>query len=146
QSGQDFWGEGWDVNLSLFGMYSSVSSALSTQQTGSILQGDGVKKLKYGADLVVSPLKWLGFGARADFVQPTNVNSSQNFFVISPKILLYTNWVTHEEITLWYSHYAYQPGVLPQPPNGTVNPNAGTPTGPFPPDENVVGLKGTFWW
>jgi hypothetical protein len=146
KTGEDFWGEGWDANLSVFGMYSSVSSSLSTQQTGSILQGDGVKKLKYGADLVISPLKWLGFGARADFVQPTNVNSSQNFTVVSPKILFHTNWVTHEEITLWYSHYAYGSGVLPQPPNGVVNPNTGSPTGPFPPDENVVGLKGTIWW
>jgi hypothetical protein len=145
-TGEGFWGNGPDVNLSVFGMYSAVSSSLTTQQTGSILQGDGVKKLKYGADLVASPLKWLGFGVRADFVQPTNVNSTQNFTVVSPKILFHTNWVTHEEITLWYSHYFYASGVLPQPPNGIVNPNAGSPSGPFPADENVVGLKGTFWW
>jgi hypothetical protein len=146
KTGEGFWGDGWDVNLSIFGMYSAVSSSLKTADTGSILQGDGVKKLKYGADLVVAPLKWLGFGVRGDFVQPTNVNASQNFTVISPKILFHTNWVTHEEITLWYSHYSYGSGVLPQAPNGTVNPNAGAPSGPFPADENVIGLKGTFWW
>jgi hypothetical protein len=145
-TGEGFWGDGRDVSLSLFGMYSAVSSELTTRQTGSILQGDGVKKLKYGGDLIVSPLTWLGFGVRADFVQPTNVDTSQNFIVVSPKVLFHTKWVTHEEITLWYSHYAYGSGVLPQPPNGVVNPNAGGATGPFPPDENVVGLKGTFWW
>jgi len=146
-TGEGFWGDGWDVNLSLFGMYSAVSSSLTTQQTGSALQGDGVKKLKYGGDLVVAPLPWFGFGVRADFVQPTNVDTSQNFFVISPKVMFHTRWVTHEEITLWYSHYSYGSSVLPQPPNGVVNPNMGMGVaGPFPPDQNVVGIKGTFWW
>jgi hypothetical protein len=146
-TGEGFWGSGWDVNLSLFGMYSAVSSSLTTQQTGSSLQGDGVKKLKYGGDLVVAPLPWLGIGVRADFVQPTNVDTSQNFFVISPKLMFHTKWVTHEEITLWYSHYSYGSAVLPQPPNGVVNPNTGMGVaGPFPPDQNVFGIKGTFWW
>jgi hypothetical protein len=145
-TGEGFWGGGWDVNLSLFGMYSAVSSTLTTKQTGSPLLGDGVKKLKYGADLIVAPLAWFGFGVRADSVQPTNVDSNQRFWVISPKILFHTNWVTHEEITLWYSHYSYGSAVLPQPPNGVVNPNMGGVAGPFPPDENVIGLKGTIWW
>jgi hypothetical protein len=146
-TGEGFWGNGWNATLSLFGMYSAVSSSLTTQQTGSALLGDGVKKLKYGGDLVIAPLPWLGFGARADFVQPTNVDSSQNFFVISPKVMFHTKWVTHEEITLWYSHYAYGSGVLPQPPNGVTNPNTGLgAAGPFPPDQNTVGLKATFWW
>src|SRR5258707_4146769 len=44
-----FWGDGPDVTLSLFGMYSSVSS---TDTSGvNPLVGDGVKKLKWGADL-----------------------------------------------------------------------------------------------
>ena len=146
-TGEGFWGSGWDVNLSLFGMYSAVSSSLTTQQSGTSLLGDGVKKLKYGGDLVIAPLPWLGFGVRADFVQPTNVDTSQNFVVISPKVMFHTKWVTHEEITLWYSHYSYGSAVLPQPPNGVVNPNTGLgAAGPFPPDQNVIGLKGTFWW
>jgi len=146
-TGEGFWGGGWDANLSVFAMYSAVSSTLTTQQTGSPLLGDGVKKLKWGGDLVVVPLPWLGFGVRADYVQPTNIaGANQTFTVVSPKIVFHTKWVTHEEITIWYSHYAYQSSVLPQPPNGVVNPNAGGVPGPFPPDANVVGLKGTFWW
>jgi hypothetical protein len=127
-------------------MYSAVSSSLTTQQSGSLLLGNGVKKLKYGGDLVIAPLPWLGFGVRTDFVQPTNFDASQNFAVVSPKVMFHTQWVTHEEITLWYSHYFYGSSVLPQPPNGVVNPNAGGAAGPFPPDPSVVGLKATFWW
>jgi hypothetical protein len=146
----------WEAYLALFGMFSSVSSQLmppgagtnGMNETGSTLLGDGVQKLKYGADLIITPLPWLGFGARADIIQPTNKepDNAQRFWVISPKVMVKTKWVTHEEVTLWYSHYNYGSKVMPQPPNGIMNPNMiGTP-GPFPPDENVVGLKGTIWW
>jgi hypothetical protein len=146
-TGEGFWGGGWDANLSVFGMYSAVSSSLTTQQTGSLALGDGVKKLKWGGDLVIAPWPWLGFGVRADYVQPTNVaGANQTFTVVSPKLVFHTKWITHEEITLWYSHYSYQSAVLPQPPNGITNPNTTGVSGPFPPDDNVVGLKGTFWW
>jgi hypothetical protein len=145
----------WEAYLALFGMYSSVTSSLDPglgtngmNGTGTTLLGNGVQKLKYGADLIVTPLSWLGFGARADIVQPTNkdLDNGQRFWVISPKVMVKTKWVTHEEVTAWYSHYSYGANVLPLPPNGIANPNSvGTP-GPFPPDENVVGIKGTIWW
>jgi hypothetical protein len=149
----------WEAYLALFGMYSSVSSSLEPgagtngmNGTGTTLLGNGVQKLKYGADLIVTPFAWLGFGARADVIQPTNKDpdNGQRFWVVSPKVMIKTKWVTHEEVTAWYSHYSYGANVLPQPPNGVLNPNAGnapaTPAGPFPPDENVVGIKGTIWW
>jgi hypothetical protein len=144
----------WDAYLALFGMFSSVSSTLQPGNgpngTGSFLLGDGVQKLKYGADLIITPFSWLGFGVRGDIVQPTNqgVPEDQRFWVISPKVIIKTKWQTHEEVTLWYSHYNYGNAVLPQSPNGTANPQVQVTmiTGPFPPDENVVGLKGTIWW
>lgn len=132
-----FWGDGADLRLSLFGMYTAVSSKDPA--------ADGVKKLKYGADLVFSPLAWLGVGARADIVQPTSKDTQtatgvvkaadERFWVISPKVMLRTKFLTHEEITAQYSHYSYGSGVTPQTPNAT-----------FPPDENVFGIKATMWW
>jgi hypothetical protein len=147
-------GGAWDVRLALFGMYSSVSSDLKPSMpgdmtpgtTGSFMLGDGVKKLKYGGDLIITPLDWMGIGVRADLVQPTNFDKEQSFFVISPKIMLHTKFASHEEFTLWYSHYSYGQNVLPQPPNGIHNPNPIGTCGPFPPDDNVVGIKGTMWW
>lgn len=143
----------WDAYLAVFGMFSKVSSTLQpgpNGQTGTWLLGDGVEKLKYGADLIITPASWFGFGARADVVQPTNLDKEQSFWVITPKIILKTKWQTHEEITIWYSHYTYGSNVLPQPPNGTPNPGSpgstSTPTGPFPPDQNIVGIKGQIWW
>jgi hypothetical protein len=123
----NFWGDGTDLTLGLYGMYTAVSS----KDTNA----DGVKKLKYGGDLVFRALSWVGFGARADIVQPSSKDASQAFWVVSPKVIFRTAFVTHEEITAQYSHYTYKSGVTPQPPNNG-----------FPPDENVFGIKATMWW
>lgn len=122
-----FWGDGMDLTLGLFGMYTAVSSKDTT--------ADGVKKLKYGGDLVFRALSWLGFGARADVVQPTSKDSLQSFWVVSPKIIFKTAFITHEEITAQYSHYSYKADVTSQPPNNAT-----------PPDEDVFGVKATMWW
>jgi hypothetical protein len=129
----NFWGEGVDLNLSLFGMYSAVNSL--DKSRSNLLVGDGVKKLKYGADLVFTPLPWFGMGARGDVVQPSSLDTSQSYVVVSPKVMFHTRWITHEEITLQYSRYSYGKHVSPQLPNQV-----------FAPDENVFGMKATMWW
>ncbi len=122
-----FWGDGMDLTLGVFGMYSAVTSKDPT--------ADGVKKLKYGGDLVFRALSWLGIGARADVVQPSSKDAQEAFWVVSPKIIFRTAFITHEEITAQYSHYADKSHVTPQPPNDGL-----------PPDEDVFGIKATMWW
>ncbi len=75
-----FWGDGPDVTLNLFGLYQTVSSTDTSHWFP--LVGDGVKKLKYGADLIVTPVSWFAFGARADYVQPTSLDVHESFGVI----------------------------------------------------------------
>jgi hypothetical protein len=123
----NFWGDGTDLTVNLFGMYTAVSSKDT--------MADGVKKLKYGTDIVFRALSWVGIGARADVVQPSSKDASESFWVVSPKIIFRTAFITHEEITAQYSHYGYKSGVTPQPPNNG-----------FPPDEDVFGIKATMWW
>ena len=103
-------------------------------------------KLKLGADLAVRPVKWFGVGVRFDSVQPSNlgVNATnpiagehQSFAVLSPRLTFRSHWLSHEEVTLQYTHYFLGSAVTPQPP---------LPAGPPPPDENVVAIKATMWW
>jgi hypothetical protein len=132
------------VTLSVFGMYSAVSS---TDTSGiNPMLGDGVKKLKMGGDLVVSAAHWIGFGVRGDVVQPTNRDAQQTFTALSPKVIVRSHFVTHEEITAQYSHYSYGSNVVPQIPYGTAPTTAGGHFTGYPPDENVFGLKATLWW
>jgi len=141
-----FWGDGPDVTLNLFGLYQTVSSTDTSHWFP--LVGDGVRKLKYGADLIVTPLSWFAFGARADYVQPTSLDPSESFGVISPKVMFRSKYLSHEEITMQYSHYFFGSDVLPQPPNGPAASFAnGTQQWPvYAPDPNVFGIKATMWW
>lgn len=140
----EFWGDGPDLILSLFGLYSSVSST-DTSRINPLV-GDGVKKLKYGGDLVFNPVAWMGVGVRGDVVQPTGFDTQQTFGVLSPKIVFRSRFLAHEEITAQYSHYFYGSDVAPQPPYGTAPTKVGAPFTGYPPDANVAGLKATMWW
>ncbi|MDX2055646.1 MAG: hypothetical protein SFV15_24805 [Polyangiaceae bacterium] len=94
-----FWGEGQDLKATLYGMYNMVASDDPAQ--------DGVKKLKFGADLEVSALPWLAAGLRMDRLSPNSKVPEQKFSVISPRVVFRSKWVTKEEISLQYSRYIY---------------------------------------
>jgi hypothetical protein len=96
---KSYWTDGPDVKISIFGTHSSVKSNDATY--------DGTKKLKLGGEVMYSPLSFLSVGGRFDRVMPTNKDSDQSFSVISPKIVLRTDFFTHEAVTLQYSRYIY---------------------------------------
>jgi hypothetical protein len=145
-----FWGDGLDVKLALFGMYSAVSGTDATNiNPFNQAPVDGTKKLKYGADLVANVLPWLGFGARGDFVQPDSHDTHESFGVLSPKIILRTKFITHEEITAQYSHYWNGADVIPQAwlsLTGIKNVGKSFATPSYPNDSDVFGIKATMWW
>lgn len=81
---EDFWGDGTDLVLTVFGLLSivdskpppiAVSRAAAVPSLGPTrdLNHDwdmSTKKLKFGADAIYTPISWLGLGARFDMVQP----------------------------------------------------------------------------
>jgi hypothetical protein len=76
---------------------------------------------------------------------PNHRDSSQSFSVISPKILLRSQFVTHELFTIQYSRYFY--GSNPPAPSGPIQPYGfGSPLITGGPDENVVKVQATMWW
>ena len=150
-----------DVRLGLFGMYSTVAGTDATSI--NLLTGiatSGTQKLKYGADLMVNVLPWLAVGARGDYVQPDSHDANESFGVLSPKVVIRTTYVTHEEVTFQYSHYWDGSDVLPQQWLAVVGPKNiatlaahATPGGyinfagpPYPNDTNVFGVRVSMWW
>lgn len=118
--GQRFWGAGFDAILKLYGMIVWVDSwARDTTKgphTGGTtpLQTDyslptryKINKKKFGADLTIQALPWLSPGIRFDRVMPNSEISQQSFSILSPRLQFKSQWVTHERITLGYSHYFY---------------------------------------
>jgi hypothetical protein len=105
-----------------------------------------VNKFKWGADLLYSALPWIGAGIRYDNVSPSQKTSDYNFQVISPRIVLRSHFVTHEEVTIQYSHYFYaaESNTALNVTNVSSNRDYGSLL--FPPDANVFGAKATMWW
>jgi hypothetical protein len=164
--GGAFWGDGPDLAASFFMMFNQISSTDPDM--------DGVKKIKYGVDVLGTPLKWLGIGLRVDRVQPNDQVPEQSFGIVSPRIMFRTAFVTHEEISFQYSRYLYNARTctLPdslhcvQPPSAQVLPSGfgapvasldnnqrGAPITGNPmtdtfgrPDVNVLKLQATMWW
>jgi hypothetical protein len=149
---ENFWGDGPDLRVSLFGMFTKVGSADP--------RWDNVSKLKYGADVLYAPTSWLSIALRADHVVP-NMNPDanapaeepvrrpgQSFSILSPRILIRSSFVSHETIGLQYSRYFYPTdGALgvPQIPDQLFIPTLRTnPLRPF--DKDVISLKGTMWF
>lgn len=125
---EPFWGQGPDVLLSVFGMYNHVKSDDPAFAGAS-------DKLKWGADVTYTPLGFLGVSARYDSVQPDLDDSTLSFHVLSPKIILRSEFVTHEQVVLQYSRYLYGDDVMPA-----------WPTASLPPDKDVFTVSAIMWW
>lgn len=160
---KQFWGDGPDLTASLFMMYNAIKSDDSNV--------NGNTKVKFGVDVLASPIKWLGVGMRVDRVQPNSRVAEQSFTILSPRVVFKSAFVTHEEISLQYSRYLYntrecaagdttlcvQPPSAPIIPNGFGAPTdlgdknrtapgqgAGAPWGR--PDLNTIKFQATMWW
>ena len=134
-----FYGDGSDIVLGLFAMHTRVKSVDS--------EYDGMKKTKFGADVLWTPVPWFGLGARVDRVNPGKLANEKlasgdpvgeednTFTVISPRVLLRSKFLSREEVTIQYSRYVYGANVKPVAPLDKL----GT-------DKNVFGIKATMWW
>ena len=120
-----FGGNGPDLTLTLFGMFNSVNSEHFAH-----------KMLKYGGEVLYSPLESLALGARGDVVQPDMANREQSFSVLSPKIILRTSFLSHERVTLQYSHYWNGAAAYAAFPYNRL------PTA----DKNVLMLSASMWF
>jgi len=136
----NFWGQGPDLNATIFGMLNIVDS-----------QGPmpfKTKKLKFGADVAYIPLSWVGFGIRGDVVQPDldatvkdggddgNAGSVRNFKVITPRVVFRTGFLTHETITVQYSHYFLGDRAWPTYPYEWAVKS----------DADMFAIAATMWW
>jgi hypothetical protein len=130
KGGPRFWGQGFDAILKLYALatftHSEARDTTKAPKTGGaaafkaadVPNEYSVTKWKFGADVNVNALPWLSPAVRFDRVMPNNHISEQNFMILSPRLVFKTAWVTHEKLTLGYSHYFYDTRVCePRVPN-----------------------------
>jgi hypothetical protein len=165
---EDWWGDGPDLVVTGFGMFTTVDSKAPPIATGDAPGGGtsdptrkttwdmSTKKLKFGLDAIYTPLSWLGAGVRFDHVRPdmdnaysrttfstsngTLVNpggSDLNFSVLTARLVMKTQFVTHESVQLQYSRYFLGRAAYPSDYRFGWVPQS---------DANAVELSASMWW
>jgi hypothetical protein len=148
-----FLGKAADLTIRPFFMFNKV--------VGTPSATEDVTKLKWGLDTIYSFMPKMGAGLRFDAVNPKMSNRSNSFYVLSPKLIFRSEFVTHEMIVLQYSYYRYGAAymdptlsskVMPWPfgQYGTLNIGDGADSEGhglnMKPDEHVVTLAASMWW
>ena len=129
---QPFSGYGPDLIASIFGLYTSVGSDDAAF--------DGVSKVKYGSELTYSALSWLAVSGRYDRVVANTDDDSQTFAVVSPRVILRTDYNSQDQVTIQYSHWMYGSGVAVR----TGYPPEEDPS--IRPDEDTLSMMVNMWW
>jgi hypothetical protein len=101
---------------------------------------DGVNKLKYGLETTYSALSWLAGSLRYDRVVADTDLMAKTFAVISPAVILRSDFNSQDLVTLRYSRWLYGSGV-------TVREGYPPKDAPWvEPDENTFSLTASMWW
>jgi hypothetical protein len=144
-----------EVTLSVFGLLADASLDLPANVT-SPHPPSSLKQLKYGADVTVQPLDWLGFMLRYDFVNLDLDLPAYVFDSITARAVFSSHFLSSESIYIQYSRYTYGDkmvlaGTWPWNPNantGALVPGNGIlQQGPYAgkvPDANVIKLQATI--
>jgi len=126
---EEFWGEGADLVTSVFAQFASVGS--------NDPDFDKRKMYKFGAEVTYRMLPWIGLSGRADQVSPNSRDTEENFQVLSPKILLKTDWNSHELVTISYTRWLYGAHTHAQFPNDYTRHDL---------DSQMFALHFGMWW
>jgi hypothetical protein len=94
-----FWGEGPDLITSVFSNMGFIQSEDP--------DFDGRELIKFGSEVSYRFFSWAGISGRYDHVMPNSKDSEETFDVISPKIVLKSNWNSHEQVTISYTRWFY---------------------------------------
>jgi hypothetical protein len=68
---------------------------------------DGRRMVKLGAELTYRWLAWLTLSGRVDRVAPNSKDAAESFSVVSPKLIVKSDWLSHEQLTLSYTRWFY---------------------------------------
>ena len=97
-----------EVTLSVFGLLANAKLSLPPGSTiVQHLNQNKIKQFKYGADVTLQALNWLGFMARWDEVNYDLDHPGYVFSAITGRAIFSTHFLSSESIYLQYSRYRY---------------------------------------
>lgn len=121
---------GRDLSLAIFGMFNHVSGDKLADGTAA----GTADKLKAGAELQYTWLRFLSAGLRFDRVMPDGASSDVAYSALSPRLVFHSSWMSREYILLSYTRYFLGSTVE----NTIITDLTG---GKFHPDKNLLVLS-----
>jgi len=125
-----FWGDGPDLIASVFANFGAVLESRDPSF-------EGRKLYKFGAEVTYRCLSWLAISGRYDRVAPNSKDTEESFHVISPKLILRSNWNSHEQVTLSYTRWFYGAHTHGEAPNDFTREEL---------DNQMLALTFGMWW
>ncbi len=135
-----FWGDGPDLINSVFVDVVKIQHSDSPDFNGRLIY-------KFGTEATYRMLPWLAVSCRYDHVQPNSKDPLETFDVISPKIVLRSNWNSHETVMLSYTRWLLGPHTHGEAPNDYRQPIDGQYVGASRAlDDQMFGINFGMWW
>ncbi len=125
-----YWGDGPDLILSVF---ANVADTLQSDDPSF----NGKKLYKLGTEVTYRFFSWLAVSGRYDHVAPNSKDTQESFDVVSPKIIVRSNWNSHEQVNLSYTRWFYGPHTHGEWPNDYTSLQL---------DNQMFALTFGMWW
>lgn len=93
-----------DLTLNVFGLLANATLDLPA---GTVLTQDSIRQFKYGADLTLQAMDWLGVMLRFDEVNYDLDHAGYVFSAITPRVIFSSHFLSGESIYVQYSRYRY---------------------------------------
>ncbi len=104
-----------DLNVAFYGMYNKAKSPKEDPNDPTSIDIDD-DKLKFGADVDLSLLKFMSIGGRVDRVIPKMDDTSDAYTAVSPRVSFYTKWKSKEQLIVQYTHFFLGSQTVPGSP------------------------------
>ena len=95
-------------------------------------------RYKCALEAVYTFLPWMAAALRADRVAPNSKDSDETFYVLAPRLIFRTNWVSRETFSIIYGKWFYGPHSHAET-GSTVMGDVGL-------DDQLIAFNVNMWW
>jgi hypothetical protein len=95
-------------------------------------------RYKFGLESLYTFRPWVSVALRGDMVAPNSKDTSETFYVLAPRLVFRTNWVSREAISITYGRWFY--GSHSHPEANSIIPSTGRL------DHQLIAFNVNMWW
>ena len=95
-------------------------------------------RYKFALESMYTFRSWVGVAVRGDCVVPNSKDTRETFYVLAPRVVFRTNWVSREAISIIYGRWFYGSRSHPEA-SSTLSEDVGL-------DNQLIAFNVNMWW